>query len=276
MHVALRERDRDAFGVEGEFGPLDQIEAEAPEIGGAHPGARGDVDAAVAQFRDHHQRRRFGVGPLVLGDQPGKDVFRLAQIVAVANPEHEIHPTAILSGKVGDVVIGQGAVGHDDPLVVWCQHDRAEDLDFANGAGYALRLDEVAHAKGSKQQDQHAPGEVGQAALQRESDRQSRCAEHRNEGGGCDADHRRHADQQQGLETQVQEAQQKTAERAVGTRALQALLDHLEDTADDPPADHQHEERQRELGQEHEQLLDGGVVEDLKLFRGQLIHELIS
>ena len=71
-----------------------------------------------------------------------------------------------------------------------------EDQDVVDRAADALGFDPVANAERAKQQNQHAASKVRQAALQRQTDGQTRGTDGGHERGRFDTDHRRDADDQ--------------------------------------------------------------------------------
>ncbi|MCY1178467.1 hypothetical protein D9M73_188160 [compost metagenome] len=91
-----------------------------------------------------------------------------------------------------------------------------ENLDAVDSTGDTLSLDPVADAKRTEQQNQHATGEVRQAALQGQANGQACRTNRRHKRSGFHTDHRGHADDQQDLEDDVRQAADKALQRQVG------------------------------------------------------------
>ncbi len=123
-----------------------------------------------------------------------------------------------------------------------------EDLDRIDGTADALRLDPLTNAERAEQQDQHAAGEVRQAALQCQADGQTRGADHSDERGGFDPDHRCHADQQQHPEHHAGQAANEAMQGRVHLTALQQTADLGGEGVDQPPAEQEGQQCQHDLG----------------------------
>ncbi|MNH29910.1 hypothetical protein D3C79_901680 [compost metagenome] len=111
-----------------------------------------------------------------------------------------------------------------------------EDLDAVDGTGNTLGFDPVAEAEWTEQQDQHATGKVGQAALQRQTDGQARGTNGSNKRGGFDADHRGYADHQQNLQNDVRQAADKALQGQVGVAQGEQFAQPVGHLVDHPPA----------------------------------------
>ncbi|KAI3478022.1 hypothetical protein L1887_60074 [Cichorium endivia] len=162
----------------------------------------------------------------------------------VVDTDIEHHLAGRLAVVVGDDAVGQVAVGHDHRLVVTGAQHSVEDLDAVHGTADTLRLDPVAQAERTEQQDQHAAGEVRQAALQGQADGQAGSTDGGDERGGFHADHRGHADEQQDLHDDVDEGADEALQRQVGIAQGQELAQFRGDLVDQPPADGQGNQRQ--------------------------------
>ncbi|MEM6931762.1 MAG: hypothetical protein AAF602_32825, partial [Myxococcota bacterium] len=98
-----------------------------------------------------------------------------------------VAPPLVELGVVLDDVASDGAVGDDDLGAVGAHEHGREQPDVGYLAGQSADRDPVPDAEGTKQQDHHPGGEVGEAALQREAHRETRRREDGEDRGGLDA-----------------------------------------------------------------------------------------
>ncbi|MOA26642.1 hypothetical protein D3C78_1474510 [compost metagenome] len=120
-----------------------------------------------------------------------------------------------------------------------------EDLDAVDRTGHTLGFDPVADAERAKQQDQHATGEVRQAALQGQANRQAGGTDGGDERSGFHTDHRSDADDQQNLQDDVGQGTDKPLQCQVGVTQGQQRTQFLRHFVDQPPADGQGDDRQQ-------------------------------
>src|SRR6185369_11299146 len=98
-----------------------------------------------------------------------------------------------------------------------------------------------------KDHDQHPAGEVRQAPLQREADRQARRAEDGHERRRLDPDHGRDADQEQDPQPPAEHAAQKRDERWIEAPVRERPPQHGRDATNDPDAQNQRDESEQRL-----------------------------
>jgi len=112
-----------------------------------------------------------------------------------------------------------------------------EDLNRIDSACYALGFDPLADPNRAEQQDQHAAGEVRQAALQGQTNGQAGSTDHGDERSGFHPDHRSHTDQQQYLEDDTGQAADETVQGRIDLAPLQQAADLGGQRIDQPPTE---------------------------------------
>src|SRR5690606_19111693 len=147
---------------------------------------------------------------------------------------------------------GKLAVGDHDAAIVESVDNGVEDGDFPHRAEKALGINDVTYLEGLEDQDQHATGKVGQAALQGQTHRQAGGTDDGNKGGGSDAHHGGHGDQQQNLEDGADQATEEFVQGWIFF--AKAVVQHVDEPVDQPQADNQCDNRQQNLwGIRHDQ-----------------------
>ena len=120
-----------------------------------------------------------------------------------------------------------------------------KDLDAVDGTGSALGFDPVTNAERTEQQNQHAAGEVRQAALQGQADGQGGGTNRGNERRGCHADHRGHVDHQHDFERNVRQVGNEVLQRQVSITQCQQTPHSVGQDVNQPPTDGQGDHSQQ-------------------------------
>ena len=77
MHVALRERDRDALSVEALLHFLHEVEIDTPIVSRGTPRTNHEVNTAIVERRNRNLRRRIFEDSVIFSDARLDDVFTL-------------------------------------------------------------------------------------------------------------------------------------------------------------------------------------------------------
>ena len=118
----------------------------------------------------------------VLFQDIGQHLLGLRYVVGVGDPEGHVDPARTFGEDVLHTTVGEQRVGDDHLLVVQGDQDGVEDLDLPHPPEMALGLDDVVYAEGLEDQDQDAAREVGEAALEGQTDGQAGGTENSDEG----------------------------------------------------------------------------------------------
>jgi len=132
MHILLRERNTDAFGVESFLDALLNCKEDIPVLGGLDPGPNREVDTAVCQLHHADRRSRILQDTVIIGQNLRQDTFHLVEIVPLAHTGHDINPPDVFGGIVYDIIARHLGIGHNDLLVVGRFQFRGEDSDLLN------------------------------------------------------------------------------------------------------------------------------------------------
>ena len=155
------------------------------------------------------------------------------------------------ANPIPTMVLGQAGVGEltirdHNPAVIEGVDNGVQDGDFPDGAEVALGINRVTNLERFEDQDQHASGKVGEAALKRKTDGQAGSTDNGNEGGGSNADHGGDRDQQQNLEDCSDQAAEKLVQG--GVFFAQLVIEDTDKPVDQPHAHNQSDNRQHDLG----------------------------
>ena len=86
---------------------------------------------------------------------------------------------------------------------------------------FALSVDYLTHSERAEQKNEHAPGEIREAALKRKTDGQACGTEYRYEGSGLDPYHPRDGNEQEDLEADARKAAQEAGKSDFDVLALE-------------------------------------------------------
>ena len=240
MNRQLREGEADAFAVEHGVYLLVDVEIYIPVVGGIHPYAGHDVDAAGVE-------RMQGDGWCGVGQDAAvgsQDVFdgllHLLKVFAVFHAYYPLDASGSLAAIVGHGAAAQCTVGYVDDLIVGSRQDGVENLDFAHGARNALALDEVAYLIRTQEQDDESAGKVLQVARQGHTDGHTGRCQQGGKRGGLYAQLADHGHDEQDGEQDVAEASDEALDAGVDFALRQQLVDELVEERDDEPSYHEY------------------------------------
>ncbi len=165
MHVALRERNRQPFGIKALFDRFIQIKANRPVIGRLNPGAHSEVDTAFRQLGNTDKRRRVLQHARLFRQNVLQDRLGFVDAVAIADAGGQIEPAGAFGRVVDDVVAHHLRVRDNHPLIVARRQRRREDMNRLHGAARASALHVVADFERAENNDHHARGEIGERTL---------------------------------------------------------------------------------------------------------------
>jgi MFS family permease len=130
VNVLLRVGDGNPGFIEADLDGLEQFPTYRPVVGAVYPGAHEDVNAAVAEFANRYYWRRIFQDALIGVDYRLDDVACLADVVVIADPEHQVDTACRQGADVSDVTTEDRRIRHDDALIVGCVHQGCEHADF--------------------------------------------------------------------------------------------------------------------------------------------------
>jgi len=128
----------------------------------------------------------------VILQHPLDGLLHLLHRRVIGGRHRQIHPAQGLRGVVGHLGIHHKAVGHQDAPVVNGGQLGVHQADLLHRPPCLSNLHIVPHLKGFRPQDGQSPGQVGQAVLHRQGDRQTQNAHQGQQGAGVDAQGIRH------------------------------------------------------------------------------------
>ena len=143
MHIRLRKRDVDAFGIKALLDRFVQVEVHRPIVGGIDPWPHHEIDTRITEFGDRDRRRRVVEDAFLGAEDILQHLAYLVQVVAVADTDDEIDAAGRLGGVVDDVAADDAGVRHDDGLVVTGAYLGREDLDFLHDPCRTSGFDEI-------------------------------------------------------------------------------------------------------------------------------------
>jgi len=181
MNDGLRVGDVDVLFIEALFDGSGHIKFQTPIVRRIAPGADGEVDRTIGEFRDHDEEFGIGMDPFVAADHVFDDIADLVDVRLIAHSKYPIDPSGIVMAEVLDGGTPNLTVRDDDMNIVRCRQFGGEKVQHLDSAGNAAGFDEVTDAERAEQ-NQHEPGRnIAQRALQSQADRQTDGAEDGNE-----------------------------------------------------------------------------------------------
>ena len=245
--LALRERDTDAGLVVVLLDRPQQVGFCSPEIGRLGPCAHHQVDRTFAEFGRPDARCRILEYPLVLVEQLLDLRHGRTDVVLVSDAHGEVETASSASVEVDDGTAANLAIGQRRFAAVGHHQHGVHQVDAVDRAQLATCLDEVAHAKGPEDHQQHAPRQIAQRPLQRQADGKASGAKGRDQRCGRHADpvHGHHADKRE--QDSVCQFTQEAAQRDVDTSALQRTLGQPGNSGRQPYSDYQDRHRQKQI-----------------------------
>ena len=144
MHIALRERDRDAFLVEAFLHRARDVPVHRPVVTGPGPGTYHEVDRGFAQGVQPDHRLGLGEHQLVAFDDVPQHAFGVIDIVPVGDAEDHVDASVWFGRDVADHIAPDLAVGHDQYLVIHGCYGGRDQAHFLHEAHRARDLDTTA------------------------------------------------------------------------------------------------------------------------------------
>jgi len=170
MHIALRERDRDAFLVEAFLHRARDVPVHRPVVTGPGPGAYHEVDRGLAQGVQPDHRLGLGEHQFVALDDIAQHSLGVVDIVRIGDAKDHVHAPMGLGRDVADHIAPDLAVRHYHLLVVPGCDGRRNQIHRLDRAHDTPRLHRIADIERPIDQDHHAGRKVGKGILQGEAD----------------------------------------------------------------------------------------------------------
>ena len=162
VYRQLRERESDAFLVEGVIHDFVHVEIYVPVVFGLGPDAYFDIHAAGRQGSQSDERSRGGQDTGVCRNDAFQYGFYFLKVFSIFHSEHPFRTAHFLCAVVGDGVAAQCAVRHVNDTVVSCSQNGMENLDFFDRSAGILSVNVVAHLERLEYQNNQSAGEVRQ------------------------------------------------------------------------------------------------------------------
>ena len=141
VHIALRERDRDAFLVEAFLHRTRDVPVHRPVVTGPGPGTYHEVDRGFAQGVQPDHRLGLGEHQFVALDDIPQHPLGVVDVVCIGDAEDHVDASRGPPGVVDDHRSEDLPVRNDHLLVVWRLQRGVEDPDLLDRAGDAGDLE---------------------------------------------------------------------------------------------------------------------------------------
>ena len=272
MDVALRERNAAACGFQILFRFPVQVPEQIPVVAALCPTAHIDVHRTVRQGNDHGHRCRVREHPAVAGHQVHQDLHRLADVVVIGDADHDIHTPRVVAAEVLDRGAPDRCVRHVNADTVAGAELGREQAEFADGAGIAGHLDEVAYLERPQEQQHDSGRDILERTLQRQADGEAGRTDDGDDAGGLHAElgqHRNDRDDQDRVADQA--GKQRCQHRIEAFDPVETAAGGGAQPSGDPPADNEDEYGLDEAQAVERRHLDEGFVEGLK-GSGGIVH----
>ena len=216
---------------------LVKVKIDAPIVGVIDPRTCRDIHRTIAKRGQIDNRCGILLNTLIRVHHLDQHTAGNLNIIAIRNGNVPIDTARCRLRIVVDNARRDRAVGHVDNLVIDRGDHRIEQRNLLDRTCLTLRLDIVANAVGTQQQNHHTTRKILHRAAQCHTNSQRSRRKHRNQRGGVDTENADHGQRQADIEHNLDHILEELLQRDLDTALLAHLIDNLNQTTNQPATD---------------------------------------